>query len=214
MTLAVGGFEEAVQATADALVAPVDTAAQEREAVEEFITELTDLALDLGSRWPSGAPATEVQGLWTLLKRAREAYAVDDREGLELALVGMRTVLSRIRLQVHREQIDDPGEAMAFLDSWLRGWSAEDLARVVGAQPRVLSYWRSGTRPRKAALERLQLVAELVMELRTTMTARGIRLWFDNPVAQLGSRSPLQVLDEHEGDARSELLDFVRGGLR
>lgn len=58
------------------------------------------------------------------------------------------------------------------------------------------------------------MVAELVVELRTAMTARGVRMWFDNPVPQLDGRSPLEVLEEGDLRAQAELLEFARGGLR
>ena len=54
----------------------------------------------------------------------------------------------------------------------------------------------------------------LVADLRNTMTARGVRMWFDNPVPKLGNRSPQQLLDEDAAGHRTALIEFVRGGLR
>lgn len=215
MAIALDGSEDTVRAAVESLAGTIDAGPEEDHSdVEEFITELTDFALELFSAWPVTAPSIEIRGLLTLLKRARSAHAQGDEENFDLALAGMRTVLARIRHQLTLTRVEDSQGALELLDESLDGWSAEDVARVVGAQPRVLSNWRSGTTPRKAALERLQLVAELVVELRTAMTPRGIRMWFDNPVPQLGGKSPIEVLDESEPHDPSALVEFARGGLR
>lgn len=215
MAIALDGSEDTVRAAVASLASTIETGPEDGHSdVEEFITELTDVALELYSEWPVTAPSTEIRGLLILLKRARTAHAQGDEEGFDLALAGMRTVLSRIRHQVTLTRVEDPRGAVELLDESLAGWSNEEIARVVGTQPRVLSNWRSGTTPRRAALERLQLVAELVVELRTAMTPRGIRMWFDNPVPQLAGRSPVEVLDQSDPQAPVALVGFARGGLR
>lgn len=215
MTLAAPHPEDTIRAAAEALTTTLDTAAHTRHSdIDEIITELTDHALDLLASWPATAPNGEVRDLLTLLKRARDAHAGSDQEGLDLALVGMRTVIAQLLKQGLRTQIEEPSEALTFLDNTLDEWTTDELARVVGAQPRVLTNWRTGTRPRPEARIRLLLVAELVAELRTTMTARGVRMWFDNPVPQLGDQSPLQLLDHNVALHQTTLLEFVRGGLR
>lgn len=207
--------EDAFRSAAEALTVALDAgSSHDRVDLEEFITELTDDALELLTLWPPAAPDGEVRNLLILLKRARDAYAEDNRDDLRLIVVGMKTVLARLRQQGRHAQIEDPSEALDFLDSSLDGWTAEELSRVVGAQPRVLTNWRSGTQPRPAARERLLLVTELVAGLRTSMTARGIRMWFDNPVPKLDNRSPQQLLDEDAAGHRTALVEFVRGGLR
>lgn len=215
MAVSLEGAEDTVRTAVEALVTTIEVGAQDdRHPTEGYITELTDLALELLHTWPATAPRTEIDGLVTLLIRARTAHEHDDREGLDIALVGMRTVLSRLLRQKRLARVEDPREALAFLDTSLDGWSTEDIARILGTQQRVLSNWRSGTAPRKAALERLQLVAELVAELRTAMTARGVRMWFDNPVPQLDGRSPFDVLEAGDPRAQAGLAEFARGGLR
>lgn len=209
------GSADTVRSAVEALATTIEVGPPaNRHQTEEFITELTDFALELLHTWPATAPRTHIDGLVTLLIRARTAHERDDDEDLAIALVGMRTVLSRILRQERLVRIEDPQEALASLDTSLDGWSADEVARIVGTQPRVLSNWRAGSVPRRAALERLQLVAELVMELRTAMTARGVRMWFHNPVEQLDGRAPLDVLDEGDPRAQARLLEFVRGGIR
>lgn len=215
MTVTTRHTDDTIRTAADEIATALNAGPPSDDVdIESFITELTDDALELLTLWPPNAPRGEVTNLLTLLRQAREAYASDNSEGLALSLVGMKTVIARIRNQSRHAQIEKPSEALAFLDSSLDGWTADDLARVVGAQPRVLTNWRSGTQPRPAARERLLLVTELVADLRTTMTARGVRMWFDNPVPQLDDRSPQQLLDEDVAGHRTALLAFVRGGLR
>lgn len=215
MAATLEGAEDTARSAAETLAATIEAGVSEdRRQTDEFITELTDFALELLHSWPSTAPRVHVDGLLSLLIRARTAHEQDDADDLLVALVGMRTVLSRIQRQKRLARIEDPQEALALLDTSLDGWSADDIARVVGAQSRVLTNWRAGAVPRRAALERLQMVAELVVELRTVMTARGVRMWFDNPVPQLDGRSPLEVLEEGDLRAQAELLEFARGGLR
>ena len=215
MTVAAHHQEDTFRSAVEALTVALDAgSSHDRVDLEEFITELTDDALELLTLWPPTAPDGEVRNLLTLLKRARDACAEKNRDDLRLVLVGMKTVLARLRQQERHAQIEEPSEALDYLDSSLAGWTADELARVVGAQPRVLSNWRSGTQPRPAARERLLLVTELVADLRTSMTARGIRMWFDNPVPKLDNRSPQQLLDEDAAGHRTALVEFVRGGLR
>lgn len=215
MTVAAHHQEDTFRSAVEALTVALDAgSSHDRVDLEEFITELTNDALELLTLWPPAAPDGEVRNLLILLKRARDAYADDNRDDLRLIVVGMKTVLARLRQQGRHAQIEKPSEALDYLDSSLDGWTADDLARVVGAQPRVLTNWRSGTQPRSAARERLMLVTELVADLRNTMTARGVRMWFDNPVPKLGNRSPQQLLDEDAAGHRTALVEFVRGGLR
>lgn len=215
MTVTTRHPDDTIRRAADELTTALTAGPPSNDVdIERFITELTDDALELLTLWPPTAPRGEVLNLLTLLKQARDAYADDDQDGLKIALVGMKTVISRLREQERHAQIEEPSAALTFLDASLDGWSADDLAQVVGAQPRVLTNWRSGTRPRPKSRERLLLVTELVADLRTAMTARGVRMWFDNPVPQLDNRSPQQLLDEDVAKHRTALLEFVRGGLR
>jgi hypothetical protein len=113
MAAALDRVEGTVRAAVESLSSTIDAGVDQTHAdVEEFITELTDFALELFSEWPVTAPPTEIRGLLTLLKRARAAHAERDGEKLDLALAGMRTVLSRISHQLTLTRVESSQGAL------------------------------------------------------------------------------------------------------
>ncbi|MGI8845558.1 MAG: hypothetical protein ACR2HC_05195 [Thermoleophilaceae bacterium] len=55
------------------------------------------------------------------------------------------------------------------------------------------------------------VLAQLLTHLRASMTPVGLVMWFDAPRHQLGGRTPLQLLNEHEATAREALMSLARG---
>jgi len=69
-----------------------------------------------------------------------------------------------------------------------------------------------GRGPNVSEVERVMLVAQLVWYLRYSMTATGLKLWFENPADQLGQRSPLELIDDDVASAWKPLVAYARGG--
>jgi hypothetical protein len=137
----------------------------------------------------------------------------------ELDLAGLRAVLDRLAAAgIGREAQAELAAAkgpvdydalLARLDEALamspvpeaewqalgRLFESEDLAGLLNIAPASVRRYRAGARPTPDAVAaRLHFLAGVVGDLAGAYNAYGIRRWFQRPRAQLGGRSPAQVL--------------------
>jgi hypothetical protein len=111
------------------------------------------------------------------------------------------------RRDVQRKALDDPRMAAAFI---LAHFPHEDqesaIAAMTGSDLDSIHNWRHGRADLgDQAIQRLQLVAQLVYDLRYAMSPEGVLHWFQRPFHEFGNRSPNQLLDL-EGVAQAEAL--------
>ncbi len=196
---------------------PVATAVVALARRQAFFDELRGEVLSL-----AGSPAWRAHDLATelllLLERLRDEMAADAdasdpewrvREVLQRMLVVLRAM---VRQLMHNE-IDDPAQAAHFVAEALADVEVGEVARLLDTTPRMVGNYRKGavSQIRKNPA-RVTLVGQLVYELRGSMTARGVLLWFDARVPQLGGRTPRELIDEDAATHREALLAFARGG--
>lgn len=109
------------------------------------------------------------------------------------------------------EQAVEPDEIVDGLRKYL---TQRDIATGAGVTERTVRDWAktSGVTIRRGNYDSLAQVREVVLVLRDSLTARGVRQWMSARNRLLGDRRPLEVL--HDGDAEAVLRAakaFVEG---
>lgn len=139
--------------------------------------------------------------------------AADPEWRQRAALMRMRVVAQAMVRQLDHLAIDNPPEAAKLVAETLAGVEAGEVARLLGATTKSVENWRSGRVEQiKRNPNRIALIGQLVYELRSSMTPRGILLWFDAPREQLRGRTPRQLIDDDVAAAADRLLPLARGG--
>lgn len=129
------------------------------------------------------------------------------------ALLRMRVVVQAMVRQLDHLAIDNPPVAAKLVAETLADVEAGEVARLLGATTKSVENWRSGRVEQiKRNPSRIALVGQLVYELRSSMTPRGILLWFDAPREQLRGRTPRELIDDDVAAAADRLLPLARGG--
>jgi hypothetical protein len=168
-----------------------------------------DAVLDLANALPAGTEDYEARQLFLYLTELRRA--IDDGGDVALAAMRMADVARRLERRLAHAVLEDPDEAAHYLFAQLDSLGATALARLLGVSTKTIGAWKVG-RPVRQKVERVMLVAQLVSYLRYSMTATGLKLWFENPADQLGARSPLALIDEDVRGAWEPLVAYARGG--
>ncbi|MHB8695563.1 MAG: hypothetical protein ACYDHH_30445 [Solirubrobacteraceae bacterium] len=176
---------------------------------------LEDAVLDLSSALPEGTEDYDARKLFEFLVAVRRAIAADldgvDAGGeVELAMLKMADVARRIARRLEHDQLDDPRLAAEAVFEVLRGVAVGDLSRLLGVSTKTVNTWRAGG-PVSRNAERVVLLAQLLTYLRASMSPAGLVMWFDAPREQLDGRAPLELLENHAGIAREQLVPLARG---
>jgi hypothetical protein len=125
-------------------------------------------------------------------------------------MLKMADVARRIARRLEHDQLDDPRLAAEAVFEVLRGVAVGDLGRLLGVSTKTVNTWRAGG-PVSRNAERVVLLAQLLTYLRASMSPAGLVMWFDAPREQLGGRAPLELLENHAGIAREQLVPLARG---
>jgi hypothetical protein len=176
---------------------------------------LEDAILDLSNSLPEGTEDYDARKLFEFLIELRRAIAADsegtDDEGdVELAVLKMRDVLSRIGRRLEHSILDNPQVAAQSIFQLFANISGGDVARLLGVSTKTINTWKAGG-PVTRKTERVVTLAQLLTYLRSSMTPVGLVMWFDAPRPQLGGRTPLELLNENEAAARELLVPLARG---
>jgi hypothetical protein len=156
--------------------------------------------------------------LLLLLERLRDELEADPdatdpgwrvREVLQRMLV----VLQAMVRQLEHNELDRPELAAQFVARTLEDVEVGEVAQLLGTTNRMVTSYRNGdvSTIRKHPA-RITLVAQVVNELRGSMTPRGALLWFDARRPQLGGHTPRELIDEDPVTHRSTLIALARGG--
>jgi len=115
------------------------------------------------------------------------------------------------RRDIERRAIERPLWAARLVLSELPLDESARVAAVVGAPVEEIANCASG-KPSlsQAQLHRLQVVAQLVYDLRYSHTPIGLLNWFEQPFEHLGGRSPLELLGELTPDHEKALREYAR----
>ena len=209
-------------------LAPLGEAAVAPPAAEELreqrLARRADFFAELrgGVKSLAASPAWRAHDLTTelllLVEALRDEMAADPdatdpewrvREVLQRMLVVLRAMVR----QLMHDTIDRPEQAAQFVARALTDVEVGEVAALLDTSARMVGNYRKGevAQIRKNP-NRVTLVGQLVYELHSSMTPRGVLLWFDAPMPALHGRSPRELLDEDPVVHRPALMALVRGG--
>jgi hypothetical protein len=180
--------------------------------------ELEDAVLDLSNALPEGTEDYDARKMFEFLVGVRRAITADpsgtDEAGeIELQTLKLRDVVRRIGRRLEHNELDDPNVAARSVFTMLKGAGVGDLSRLLGVSTKTVNTWKAGG-PVTRKTSRVVVLAQVLTYLRASMTPAGLVMWFDAPRAQLGERTPLQVLDADGAAAARELLVPLARGAR
>ncbi len=181
----------------------------------DWYRRLEDAVVDLSYALPEGTEDYDGRKLLEFqvgLRRAIDAdpAARDEHGDVELAALRMADVARRISRRLEHSELDDPRAAADFIFDTLRGIGVTDLARLLGVSTKTVNAWKAGG-PVTRNARRVVVLAQVLTYLRASMTPGGLVMWFDAPRHQLDGSTPLELLNEHEANARALLLSLARG---
>jgi uncharacterized protein (DUF2384 family) len=164
------------------------------------------LAAELGVRL--SAPLSQL--LHVLLSDG--IHGLGNRDRARLALVGIAEAFDEYRngsgLWAEKSAPD--------LVNWLLAHVAakqEDVAQWIGVSQRTLQRWKAGASEAGHEEEdRLRSLVRLVAQLQYSYTPSGIAQWLTRPIAAIGERTALDVLNEPQTLERVEgIARKIRG---
>lgn len=179
------------------------------EAVRELVLSITRSEV-----WRDHGLARE---LLLTLEALRDAIdsdpeAADPGWRQREALMRMRVVVKAMIRQIEHREIDRPEVAARYVATALQDAGDGKVAHLLGTTARMVGNYRAGVAEIRKDPDRVSLVGRLVYELSTTMTPRGVALWFEAPREVLGGRTALDAIGESVAAAREPLLALARGG--
>jgi hypothetical protein len=92
------------------------------------------------------------------------------------------------------------------------GMNYDMLARALSVSRRSISGWLSGQEPERINRVRINEFGRLVSELRSIIKPEKLKSWWNQPVANFGGSTPLQVLERGETDRLWRMIWQVREG--
>ena len=92
------------------------------------------------------------------------------------------------------------------------GMSYDMLARALSVSRRSVSGWLSGREPERINRVRINEFGRLVAELCTVIKPEKLKSWWNQPVANFGGSTPLQVLERGETDRIWRMIWEIREG--
>jgi hypothetical protein len=175
-------------------------------AVREEITNLAG-----NDDWGDDAVARRLLLRLFLLEQAVSADDGNDAEWhvREHATV-MVDLLKLMQRRIEHADLDKPTEAAKFVAGTLADLDDREIAPLLGVDPKTVANWRQGKvgAVRKNP-DRVVLVAQLLYELRSSWTSRGLLMWFSSEHPQLG-RPPIELMAEDLGRHAETLRSLAR----
>lgn len=182
---------------------------------EQFFEAVRAAVLSI-ARSPAWRTHDLTTELLLLVERLRDELGADTegtdpewrvREVLQRMLV----VLQAMVRQLEHNELDRPEQAVRYVAQTLADVEVGQVASLLDITPRMVTSYRKGevARVRKNPA-RVTLIAQLIYELRSSMSTRGMLLWFD--ARMVGDRTPRELIDEDPATYREPLLKLARGG--
>jgi hypothetical protein len=171
-----------------------------RELVDAVSDELIELDAETFGEDPYLLVAIERAALQA--KRALdEGDAPAQRRAVRIALDDLHRLCAAL---AEREPLAAGRDANAVA-RWLvdsAGLAARQIAPMIGVHERTLQRWASEppqSAPSREDERNLRSVAQIVAQLRHTLTAPGVLAWMTHPQADLDGQTPLQRLQDPAG---------------
>jgi hypothetical protein len=92
------------------------------------------------------------------------------------------------------------------------GMNYDMLAKALSVSRRSISGWLSGQEPERINRVRINEFGRLITDLRTIIKPEKLKSWWNQPVANFGGSTPLQVLERGETDRIWRMIWEIREG--
>ena len=92
------------------------------------------------------------------------------------------------------------------------GINYDMLARALSVSRRSISGWLTGREPERINRVRINEFGRLVTDLRSIIKPEKLNGWWNQPVANFGGSTPLQVLERGEADRIWRMIWEIREG--
>jgi uncharacterized protein (DUF2384 family) len=164
----------------------------------------------------------------TRSKQLKPPKRVRDK-GLSALALAARSAAERAGVAIDEALtfIEDSNRRIGSMEARHQEWASmrsifgdDGLSKLVGVPKASLRRYASGAHytPREIA-ERLHWLAAVVADLRGGYNEMGIRRWFERPRAQLGGKTPCQILHDgwhvdHESAKRARALASELSGAQ
>lgn len=128
----------------------------------------------------------------------------------------VKDLLQTFQREVARSVIDDPRAAADFVLHEMEGVDQTELAKLLGyGSERSLSEHVAADRTPNVRTDndRIVLIAHIVFDLRNAMSPQGMLAWFYRPRAQLGGKSPVDVINEDLRVADRPIRSLARASM-
>jgi hypothetical protein len=140
-------------------------------------------------------------------------YLLEQEQQTRDAFDHITDLLELLTRRVERVALDDPQLAIMFVTRQLERADRESVASLLNIDAGTIqaSYEGADISGRVAA-GRARLTAQLIYDLRNSLTRRGIIRWFGRQRYQLDGKTPLEVLNDRPEDAEALLRPLARAG--
>jgi DNA-binding transcriptional regulator YiaG len=177
--------------------------------------QVVDAVLDLSNSMPEGLEDYDVRKLLELVVELRRSLDADpdgrDSNGeIELATMQAADIARRLHRRLVHEQLDDPQLAAELIFSALTQLPVSEMARLLGVSTKTVRSWQHGSPVRQNG-DRVVLIAQILTYIRSSLSAVGVKMWFEAERDELGGSTPLQLLDEDPAKAYETLISIARG---
>ena len=188
-----------------------DSAAKEQQL--DWLAAIRDGITGLAANddWNDDAVARRLLVRLFLLEQAvREDDGSDAEWRVREHVTVLADLLKLMQRRLEHADLDRPTEAAKFVAATLGDVDDREIATLLGVDPKTVANWRGG---KVAAVRKnpdlVVLVAQLLYELRSSWTSRGLLMWFYSEHPQLG-RPPLDLMREDLGRYSETLRSLAR----
>lgn len=185
------------------------------ERRDHWFRSVQDGVLDLSKSLPEGTQDFDARKLFEFLLELqyaiqRDSSASDSLGEVELATMRMADVLHRLTRKLSHSALDDSETAVRFVFQALPEATNVDFAELLDVSTKTISTWRAGGAVSRNA-NRVVLVAQVISNIKSSLTPRGVLMWFSARRPQLSEMTPIELMNQDLATAQDALITISRG---